>query len=133
MSRYPACSEPDVEALLRALNAILKVADAAGTGRKGTISASIRFLGEQGGIGLDMWSADLDPAHVLEAKVGDVMRAVAAVALSHEFPVPLIRRYVEPLRKLLELGEEFEEFEEFEGELEPGPRPPRSPAPPRLG
>jgi len=128
MSRYPACSEPDVAELLRALNAILKVADETGTGRKAVISASIRFLGEQGHIGLDMWSADLDPAHVLESKVADVMRAAARVALSHEFPVPLIRRHVEPLRRLLDLGGDEEDV------LDPKPpRPPRSPAPPRLG
>lgn len=128
MSRYPARSPVDAENLLRGLNLVMKAADATGADRQAVISASIRFLALQGGVGVDMWSSDLDPAHVLEAKVGDLMRAVAAVALSHEFPVPIIKRYVEPLRKLLDLGDDDDE-----DVLEPGPpRPLRSPAPPRL-
>ena len=133
MSRYPARSPVDAENLLRGLNLVMEAADATGADRQAVISASIRFLALRGGLDLDMWAATTDPTKVLEHKVENVMRAVAAVGLAHEFPVPLIRRYVEPLRKLLKLGEDFEEFEEFEGELEPGPRPPRSPAPPRLG
>ncbi len=119
MSRYPARTPVDPEALLRGLNMILKAADETGTGRQAVISASIRFLGEQGGIGLDMWSADLDPAHLLERKVGDIMRAAARVSLSHEFPVPIIKRYVQPIQKLLDMDEDIEK-PEFES-----PRPPR--------
>ena len=129
MNRYPARTPVDAENLLRGLNLVMQAADATGADRQAIISASIRFLGEQGGIGLDMWSADLDPVHLLQSKVGDVMRAVAAVGLTHEFPVPIIKRYVEPLRKLLDLGDDDDE-----DVLEPGPpRPLRSPAPPRLG
>ncbi len=128
MSRYPACSEPDVAKVLRGLNLIMKAAAETGTGKQAVISASIRFLALRGGLDLDMWRADSDPTKVLEHTVENVMRAAARVALSHEFPVPLIKRHVEPLRKLLDLGDD-----EDEDVLEPvPPRPPRSPAPPRL-
>ena len=127
MSRYPACSEPDVAEVLRGLNLIMRAADKSGTNRQAVISASIRFLGERGGIGIDMWSADLDPAHLLESKVADVMRAAAAVGRAYEYPVQHVKRYVEPLRRLLDLGDDDIDDAEFGT-----PRPPRSPAPPRL-
>ena len=105
----------------------MKAADETGTGKQAVISASIRFLALRANLDLDMWTATAESTKVLEHTVENVMRAAARVALTHELPAPLIRRHVEPLRRLLDLGDDDIDDHEFDS-----PRPPRSPAPPRL-
>ncbi len=75
-----------------------------------------------------MWRVDADPVKVLESKMADVMRAVARVATAYQRPVLLIRRHVEPLRRLLDLCDDDIDDDEFGT-----PGPPRSPAPHRPG
>ncbi len=106
---------------------VLAAAEATGAGRQSTISAAIRFLAEQGGLDLDLWKADADPAKVLEHKVAEVMRAVARVGMAYEHPVPIVERYAQPLNLRTDFASVFEDRPESAA------RPPGSSAPPRKG